>query len=147
MDAARTVARMREESLGTATPEQVVILLYDRLVTDIERGQEALEQGDRQAANELLQHAQDIVDELRVSLDVSVWDGAAGLAALYDYLAVTLVRANVSGDPQLAQACRGVAAPLRDAWHEAAAQRPASPAGPGRTGSAGAGLSGDLGVG
>ncbi len=147
MDTVRTLARMREGSLQTATPQRLVVLLYDRLVRDIEGAQEALGQGDRLTANGLLIHAQDIVNELRVSLDISVWDAAGGLAALYDYLAVTLVRANVSGDPQLAQACWDVAAPLRDAWREAAAHRPASSAGSGQSEPAGAGRSGDLGVG
>ncbi len=122
MNTARTLARMREESLATATPERLVVLLYDRLVLDMDRAQAALERGDREEASDRLSHAQRIVDQLSLSLDRSAWEGAGRLAALYDYLAVTLVRANVSGSADLLKACRDVAAPLRDTWHEAAAQ-------------------------
>jgi flagellar protein FliS len=144
MNMARSLARMREESLATATPERMVVLLYDRLVVDIERAQAALEREAREEAGEALTHAQRIVDELRFSLDASAWDGAAGLASLYDYLAVTLVRANVSGNPDLVRACREVAAPLRDTWHEAALEAAAPP--PGGEQPPSAARAGDLGV-
>jgi len=64
-------------------------------------------------------HAQDIVSELRGSLDVTMWEGAAGLAQLYGFLFSRLIRANVRADADLVAECRGLVEPLRDAWREA----------------------------
>jgi flagellar protein FliS len=67
-----------------------------------------------------LQHAQEIVMELRNSLEVNAWDGAQGLMALYGWLISELIAANVGQDPAKVAACRQVIEPLRDAWHDAA---------------------------
>ncbi len=61
-------------------------MLYDRLVLDLARGRQAQLDGDREAANEQLGHAQDIVAELLSSLDVDAWEGGPGLASLYRWL-------------------------------------------------------------
>lgn len=114
-------ARLVEDSLSTASPAKLLTMLYDRLVLDLDRAKAAQEAGDRAAAGEQLKHAQDIVLELRSSLRLDVWDGAAGLSALYTYLWTELVKANVTCDPALTQSCRDLVEPLRQAWHEAAA--------------------------
>jgi len=63
----------------------------------------------------------DILFELRASLDVDSWDGAAGLASLYDYVIGELVQAQLKLDANRVNACRRLIEPLRDAWHEALA--------------------------
>jgi flagellar protein FliS len=118
--AAAARARFVDDALSTATPAQLLTRLYDRLVLDLLRGEQALRAGERAAANAQLQHAQDIVAELLSSLDTSAWEGGPGLASLYAYLLTELVAANVAGDAERVAACRGHVEPLRDAWHEAA---------------------------
>jgi flagellar protein FliS len=65
-------------------------------------------------------HAQDIVIELRTSLNTDTWDGAANLANIYAFLLTELIAANVKGDAERAASCRKLVEPLRDAWREAA---------------------------
>lgn len=113
-------ARFVDDALSTATPAQLLTRLYDRLVLDLLRAEQALRAGERGPANTQLQHAQDIVAELLSSLDTSAWEGGPGLASLYSYLLTELVGANVEGDADRVAACRGHVEPLRDAWHEAA---------------------------
>ncbi|WP_067473351.1 flagellar export chaperone FliS [Actinomadura hibisca] len=121
--------RYLTDTVATASPAQLVVMLYDRLVLDLVKAEEALLAGDREDASARLQHAQDIVIELRASLDVAAgWDGAAGLAELYGFLLTTLIQANVRADAALAVTCRGLVEPLRDAWRAAAAE--AGAAGP-----------------
>jgi len=112
-------SRYLAETVATASPGQLLVMLYDRLVLDLTQAEEALRAGDRPAASERLIHAQDIVSELRGSLDVTVWDGAAGLAQLYGYLFSLMIKANVRADADLVVECRGLVEPLRDAWREA----------------------------
>ncbi|TRW45619.1 flagellar export chaperone FliS [Georgenia yuyongxinii] len=121
MNQAALLGRFRAEAIATATPAQLLTMLYDRLVLDLDRGVEAIENGDRSTANEQLTHAQEIVHELRASLDVSAWDGAGGLMEVYGYLLTELVGANIARDTKRVTACRDLVVPLRDAWHEAAA--------------------------
>jgi flagellar protein FliS len=95
-------------------------MLYDRLVLDLVRAEEAQRAAERETAHRALVHAQDIVTELLTSLDVEVWNGGAPLAAVYAFLLRELVRANVQQDPEVTRSCRSVVEPLRDAWRQAA---------------------------
>jgi flagellar secretion chaperone FliS len=128
MSAASLRARYLGDTVTTASPQRLLVMLYDRLALDLERGQTALMAGDRAAAGEQLQHAQEIVLELRSSLDVDVWEGGPRLAALYTWLLSELIAANVKGDLRRVGDCRKIVEPLRDAWREAAAFLGAGPA-------------------
>ncbi len=112
--------RYLTDSISTATPAKLLLMLYDRLVLDLTKGEQALLDGDRPEANIHLQHAQDIVIELHVTLDQDAWDGAAGLAALYTFVQTELIHANIRGDVARVTAVRDLVEPLRDTWREAA---------------------------
>jgi flagellar protein FliS len=122
MSAAATLrARYLGDKVTTASPQQLLVMLYDRLALDLERAEDALVTRDREGAHRQLIHAQDIVMELLTSLDVDAWDGGPRLAALYTWLHGELVLANVKGDRRRVADARRIVEPLRDAWHEAAA--------------------------
>jgi flagellar protein FliS len=114
--------RVVSDTVATASPARLVTMLYDRLVLDLDRAESAQRAGDRSEASAQLLHAQDIVVELASRLRPEVWDGGPGLAALYSYLQIELVGANVSADPDRTKGCRALVEPLRDAWHAAAQQ-------------------------
>jgi flagellar protein FliS len=113
--------RYLNDSISTASPGRLLVMLYDRLVKDLYQGEEALRAGTRQLANQRLLHGQEIILELRTTLNVDGWSGAPGLANLYGFLLTELIGANVRGEPDRVAACRALVEPLRDAWREAAA--------------------------
>jgi flagellar secretion chaperone FliS len=113
--------RYLQDSINTATPGKLLVMLYDRLVMDLVQGEERIRAGDREQANERITHAQEIILELRATLDVEAWAGAAGLASLYGFLLTELIQANIKRDADKVATCRGLVEPLRDAWREAAA--------------------------
>ncbi|WP_380163594.1 flagellar export chaperone FliS [Jannaschia sp. R86511] len=121
---ARTTAarlgRFTDDSLSTASPSQLLVKLFDRLLLDMERGEAEQRAGRHAAASEQLVHAQAIVSELMSSLDVDAWSGGPGLLSVYSFLLSELVSANVGHDPERTAACRRVAEPLADAWRQAA---------------------------
>ena len=119
-----------DNGILTASPARLLTMLYDRLVLDLERGEIALAAGDREAAHRALTHAQDILLELKSSLKVDLWDGAARLMSLYDWFTRQLITANIRGDAAIVLEVRRLAEPLRDAWHEAALQVSAAAARP-----------------
>lgn len=114
--------RYLKDAVSTASPATLLIMLYDRLVLDLLRGEAALREGRRDQANEQLNHAQDIISELANTLDMDAWDGAKQLMSVYTFLLTTLVEANVKGDPEMVVACRELVEPLQDAWQRAARQ-------------------------
>jgi flagellar secretion chaperone FliS len=107
-------------SVSTASPSQLLVMLYERLVMDVERAADALRRGEPSQAHEPLLHAQEIVLELNASLDQKAWDGAPGLASLYDYLHHELIRANIGKDLKIAEFCLQTVTTLRDTWRDAA---------------------------
>jgi len=109
-------------SVSTADPARLLVMLLDRLVLDVTRGLDAQRRGVQEQANTQLLHAQDIVLELRTSLRLDVWDGAANLAALYDYLHRRLITANVTKDVAVTEECLTLVTDLAATWREAAAQ-------------------------
>jgi flagellar protein FliS len=120
MNYAAVRSRYVDDTVATASPAKLLMMLYDRLVLDLERAEAGQRAGDRAEGGVHLTHAQDIVSELAATLDVTAWDGAKQLMSVYTFLLTELVGANVSGDADRTAACRDLVLPLRDAWHQAA---------------------------
>ncbi|CCG01801.1 flagellar export chaperone FliS [Blastococcus saxobsidens] len=120
MSAASLRARYLGDTVATSSPQQILVMLYDRLALDLQRAQEAVAGGDRSRGNDELQHAQAIVMELLSSLRVDAWEGGPRLAGLYNWLLGELVQANLKQDANRIASCRQVVEPLRDAWRQAA---------------------------
>src|SRR2546430_14175719 len=105
-------ARYLSDSVTTASPARLLVMLYDRLVLDLAQAEDALRAGDRETGSARLDHAQDIVIELHATLNMDVWDGAANLAAIYGWLLSETIRANVKADAAIAASCRALVEPL-----------------------------------
>ena len=112
--------RYVQDAVSTVTPAKLVTMLYDALCRDLALAEQALVERDLQTVHGRLLHAQDIVLELQSGLDVSKWDGAAGLMSLYQYLYRELIDANVRKDADKIAMAKATVEPLRDAWHQAA---------------------------
>ena len=113
------------ESVLSATPAQLVTMLYDRLMLDLHRAEQAQVAEAWTTAREQLLHAQAIVGELSSTLRIDVWDGGEGLLAIYNYASTALVTASVHRDVDATRQTIRLLEPLRAAWHEAAAAMPA----------------------
>lgn len=119
-------ARYAGTAVDTASPARLLVMLYDRLVRDLVTADRALGSHDLSTASSELLHAQQIVLELRTSLDVTAWDAAQGLSDLYSFLHAELVEANLRKDAARVRTCREIIEPLRDAWRAAALQSAAA---------------------
>lgn len=114
-------------SAQTATPGQLVVMLYDGFLRFAGQGKAALERGDLGEAGQRLTRAQDIVTELRVSLDMTQGPIAENLASIYDYVGERLTGARLARESeQIAEAMRCMG-DLRTSWAQiASVPRPAS---------------------
>ena len=112
------VSRFSAES-AAVTPSRMLVLLYDRLLRDLDDAEVSIRTGDRYGSNVALLHAQEIVSELEHALDPTVWSAAGELSSIYLYVQGRLVRANVAQDLSALAECREAIDPLRTAWTEA----------------------------
>jgi len=108
------------DTVLTASPQRLVVMLYDRLLLDLDRAVAAIATGDHDHAHQALVHAQDIVQELRVTLDVSAWPAGEALVQIYDYVARLLIDANMNKNAGLVVDCHGLIEPLAQTWREIA---------------------------
>lgn len=117
--------QLRREAILSATPAQLVTLLYDRLLLDLRRAETAQDSGNWPVSSENLLHAQAIVDELSASLNTTSWDGADNLLGIYNYVSSALVSANLHRNVERTREAIRLLEPLQQTWHEAAALLPA----------------------
>ncbi|MFL6062410.1 MAG: flagellar export chaperone FliS [Marmoricola sp.] len=109
-----------DASIATASPARLLVMLYDRLVLDVQRALEAQHRGDNEATHHQLVHAQEIVMELHGSLKPEAFKGGHDLAALYGFLHRQLVRANITKDAALTAHCLRIISDLAETWRQAA---------------------------
>jgi flagellar secretion chaperone FliS len=119
-------ARFTDGALATTSAPKVVNLAYERLARDLTGAIEAIEVSDTPRAHELLVHAQDLVHELCCMLDLDVWEHAASLAAIYQYIIRILTVANTHKRVAEVREAKLLLAELGDAFRQASVEVAAS---------------------
>lgn len=127
---------------ATASPGELIAMLYDALLRNLARAEGGLESKDMESAHHALLRAQDIVLELMASLDLDA-EGEAGsiarqMAPLYEYMYHRLLDASVHKETAPIDEVRRLVQPVREAWRfaleEVARQTAAAPTGDGHRG-------------
>lgn len=116
-----------ENSILTAPPERLVVMLYDGAGRFLARAAAAVGEGDMAAAAEPLQRAHAILDELLTTLDFEAGEVAERLQSIYLFCKRTLTEAQLARDPAPIQRVAKLLAVLRDAWAEVADGSPGAP--------------------
>lgn len=108
----------KENSVFTANPEDLTLMLYNGLVKFIMQAQAAIDEKDIEKANTSIIRAQDIVIEFQSTLDMK-YEISQSLALIYDYMNRRLVEANIKKDKGILEEVLGLAKELRDTWSNA----------------------------
>lgn len=115
--------RYREAELASASPGQLVVMLYDKMLLTLRRARVAMEARDIEQHTDQVLLVVDMVTELRVSLDRERGGEIAGqLDALYGYMLRELFEANRRQDVARLDVVLGIAGELREAFAGAQAQ-------------------------
>ena len=114
--AANKYLRQRVE---TATPAELIGMLYDAGTSAIRSGIAALENGDRAEMCRQFLRGQDVVMELRCALNPDAGEIAQNLDRIYAYLFQRLVDANIKRDAGAAREAVALLSSLQEAWREA----------------------------
>jgi flagellar protein FliS len=105
-----------QRAVETASPGQLVVMLYDGLIRFLGQAKAAMERGQAGEAGLKLSRAQAIVTELRVSLDMTRGPIASNLAAIYDWGLQEMTQARLANDPERIAVLVAQFADLREAW-------------------------------
>ena len=108
----------RQQRILNAPPEHLTLMLYNGCLKFIDDGREALEKKDYETANNMLQRAQRIISEFRLTLNFD-YEISHQLLPLYNYIYDRLVEGNIRSDLAQIDEAKGIVTELRDAWVEA----------------------------
>jgi flagellar protein FliS len=120
MSYTRQATRYRETEVLTATPGQLVVLLYDHLLLSLRRARSAMEARELEVLSEHLEKSRNVLTELLVTLDRERGgEVAANLGALYSFLLGELVQVGIRGDVSRLDRVAHMIGELRDAFAHA----------------------------
>lgn len=105
-----------DHAAQTASPGRLVVMLYDGFLRFAAQAKAAYERGDLGEGGLRLTRAQNIVTELRVSLDMTRGEIPQNLAGIYDYVAERLTAARMGPDTAAIDEAVRHMADLREAW-------------------------------
>ncbi len=108
-----------ETAVQTATPAQLLIMLYDGAIRFCRMAIESIRQNNYEEANRNLTKAQDIILEFAVTLDKNS-PVADGLLKLYDYFVFRLIEANTKKMVEPVEEVLNYLVDLRQTWIQAA---------------------------
>ena len=106
----------RESAVLTATPEQLVVMLYDGARRFLYQAAVAMRNEDVQTAHVKLRRAEAIISHLRNTLDLDQGDIAARLQSIYLFCNRHLNQARIQRDPVKIEEVSSLLGELREAW-------------------------------
>ncbi|MDR2599620.1 MAG: flagellar export chaperone FliS [Oscillospiraceae bacterium] len=107
----------RRQDVLTASPIELIIMLYDALKKNIVLGKRGIEKNDIQQAHKSLIKAQMILTELINSLDMS-YQISQELMDLYDFALRSIADANMHKDTEPLEPVVEMVESIREAWKE-----------------------------
>ena len=110
----------RESSVLTASPGQLVVMLYDGANRFLVQSAAAMRTGDAEASHNRLRRAEAILEELHNTLDMSQGEVAERLASIYVFCRRLLNEARMERNPAKIDQVAGLLSELREAWAQIA---------------------------
>ena len=108
--------RYRQTQIQTAGPLELIIMMYDGAIRFINQAKKALAEKDFALANQTLQKAQDIIDELNINLNLEAGEIAVNLRNLYVFINQRLIEANMKKDGKILDEVLQLLTTLRGSW-------------------------------
>ncbi|MGD8105696.1 flagellar export chaperone FliS [Pantoea sp. FN0302] len=109
-----------ESAVMSATPHQLVVLLFDGALSAMKKAAILMDQGDIPGKGQALSKAINIITNgLRAGLNHEAGgEIAANLDGLYDYMTRRLLHANLHNDPEAISEVERLLTNIADAWKE-----------------------------
>ena len=111
----------QNNQINTATPEQILIMLYDGAIRFCHQAIQAMDIEDKAVQGEKISRTMAIISEFASSLDHEIGGQiAADLDGLYGFMMRELMHANLKTDRKALENVADLLSGLRETWVEAA---------------------------
>jgi flagellar biosynthetic protein FliS len=117
MAAVNPYQQYQEQSIMTASPGELTLMLYNGCIKFIKQAKLYIEEKDIEKANNAIIRAQDIIYELMSTLNMD-YEISNNMMALYDYMNRRLIDANISKDIKVLDEVLNLTVEFRDTWME-----------------------------
>ncbi|WP_285767850.1 flagellar export chaperone FliS [Peribacillus sp. SI8-4] len=107
----------QQNSVNTASPGELTLMLYNGCLKFITLGRKAIEAGNIEAKNTNIIKAQNIIHELMVTLNMDV-EVSKEMMILYDFMNRRLIEANTKNDVAALDEVEGLVTDFRNTWKE-----------------------------
>jgi flagellar secretion chaperone FliS len=107
----------KQNSINTASPGELTLMLYNGCLKFIQQGKVAMQAKNIEEKNTNIIKAQKIIQEFMVTLNMDI-PVSKDLMAMYDYLYRRLVEANTQNDPAILDEVSGFVTEYRDTWKQ-----------------------------
>ena len=107
----------RRQGVLTASPIELIVMLYDGLKKNLVLGKRAIDKNDPAGAHKYLMKSQDIVTELINCLDLN-YDISNELMEIYEFILSCLEEVNMTKESALIDPVIEMVDSLRDTWKE-----------------------------
>jgi len=104
-------------SVMTASPQELTLMLYNGCLKFIRIARKAMEEKNFEEKNSNIIKAQAIIQELNITLDRKI-EISENMSKLYDYLYQRLVEANIKNDVSILDEVEGFVIDFRDTWKQ-----------------------------
>lgn len=112
-------AQYKKQSVNTAGPERLVIMLFDGAIRYCGQSRKAMEEKDIENTNYYLLRCQDIIFELMSSLNMD-YEISKSLLTMYEYINYNLQQANIEKDLKYLEEAESYLREFRDIWLQVA---------------------------
>lgn len=117
---AKSAKQYQRQQIETASPEEILIMLYEGAIRFLMISKKSLAQKDIQTFHNNLIKTQNIITEFMSSLDMELGgETAKNLFNLYEYLNYRLVQANIKKDEEMLDEVLDHLRKLKGTWEEA----------------------------
>ncbi len=110
----------QQNSVMTASPQELTMMLYNGSLKFMKMAKRALAEKNFEEKNTNIIKAQNIVQELRITLDLKI-EMSAALAQMYEYMYSRLLDANMKNDLEALEEVETLMKDMRNTWKEAMA--------------------------
>ncbi|WP_282141028.1 flagellar export chaperone FliS [Cytobacillus oceanisediminis] len=108
----------QQNSVNTASPGELTLMLYNGCLKFIHQAKKAIEEKNIEMKNTNIQKAQSIIQELMVTLNMDI-EVSKNMMSLYDFMNRRLMEANIKNDASILDEVEGLVTEFRDTWKEA----------------------------
>lgn len=110
-------AAYENNSVTTAAPGELTLMLYNGCIKFIKQAKRGMEEKNYEMKNRNIQKAQNIISELMVTLNMDI-PVSQQMMQMYDYMNRRLIEANIQNKPDLLDEVESYVVEFRDTWKE-----------------------------